>query len=170
MTITKLVQAALIHDWQKRIEEEARENARYMNEQDPTIVADNISKECSVTASLIIGGTVADLTLMMGHEGILRASQRKLTWEEKILLYVDCCVSDNKITTYQKRADNLASHYRPGGRYKEADIWFKENFGTTRQETYDKIVLPIQQEFADILKIFPDQVPIAFSPPDLCEI
>lgn len=165
----EVITASLIHDWSKRNEEEARENARLKNK-DPTVAADIISQKASGKVNSLLGPIIASLYRVMGHEGIERASRRALTPEEKILLYTDCCVSDNKITTYKNRANKLRPHYEPGGRYEEATKWFKDKFGKTRQEKYDEIVLPIQEEFASILKVSPNLLSVAFAPPDLCEI
>ena len=161
--------ALLLHDAFKRIEQERvaaaerqgedRAEVNQQAESDAGLFLSEVGFEESIV-------TMAATTGDFGIRKILARKKEASLLGCKLAFYVDCCISGRKITTYKKRFDALLPCFEPGGIYHHIDPAFRREFGRGHRETYDSVVLPLQQELAEFIGFTgnPDELPLHYAP------
>lgn len=136
-----IVEALLIHDWNKH------EESRWIEETRDIDRVHEYHQDAKVRLLQWFSEAVVSLIEATGDSGVRITEKRKLTLAEQIVFYTDCCTSGSTIVTYKERFDRLLTHFCPGGRYAHTDAYYKARYGMSHREKHDQILLPIEENF-----------------------
>lgn len=165
LTPRDITEALLIHDWNKRWENEYKAAHRrgtveaiYNNRR--IFLSRKNHKLKSLFPEKILRIIVAT-----GDEGIRITEKRPLTLGEEIIFYADCCTSGSVIVRWADRFDALAPEFKPGGRYERANEYYRKRYGVSHRKKHNNLLLPIEVRFARRLGIKPqNNLPLSISP------
>lgn len=142
VTPLQVVEALLVHDWNKRAEVNFIKTTKGVVEDTYRFAL----RENNKLLRTLFSEVIVSLAAAAGHGGIHIGEERKLTLGEKIVFYADMCTSGYTVTTYEKRLSLLARKMKPEGIYAGAEKYFQKQYGMSYKKKHQEHLLPIEKE------------------------
>ncbi len=140
-----VIEALLIHDWNKRHEINCLRTGHYD-------VGKIYNATLKANEELLrwFSDPLVNLASVAGHGGVVVSEKRVLSLEEKIVFYADMCTSGSVTVPYEQRLGELQSRMGQGMPYQNTEKYFQKKYKVSHQQKHSELLGPIEVELAKL--------------------